>query len=211
MRFTYFIEPPKIIRRLFDELVWENSENKICLTFDDGPFEEPTKMILSVLNSFGVKGLFFLTGKNVSENFSQVEAILENGHYIANHSYNHSTKMMWMSREKIVSEITSTEKLIADKRNFLQLFRPPYGRLNLKIYKTLTSLNYKIVMWSLLTEDYLNDFDRVKKNLEMHLKSNSIIVFHNNPKSQKIIEKSLDYTINLIQKKGYEIGSSFNF
>jgi len=91
------------------------------------------------------------------------------------------------------------------------LFRPPYGRMNFKMINLLKGLNYKVVMWSLLTEDYLSDFERTRKNIEKHLKKNSIVVFHNNLKSKPIIENSLEYLINLVEKRGFKIGDNFNF
>ncbi|MEJ5305602.1 MAG: polysaccharide deacetylase family protein [Ignavibacteria bacterium] len=211
MRFIFFIEPPKIIRRIFKQLIWENSERKICLTFDDGPFPEPTEKILRMLEQNKSKAIFFLTGKNVIENISLVNEITAEGHSIANHSFNHSRKMTKMSCEGIRAEILETEKLLSDKQNFLKIFRPPYGRINLKMVKELKSLNYKVIMWSLLTEDYLGNFDIVKRNLDNHLRDNSIIVFHNNPKSSNIIEKSLEYTFNLIDKRGFKVGNTFSF
>lgn len=211
MRFIYFIEPPFIIRKILNQLIWENFEQKICLTIDDGPFPEPTEKILKILGQYNSKAIFFLTGKNVIENMGYFDAILSEGHFVANHSYNHSRQMMSMKRDDIRKEILETENLIGKKSNYLKIFRPPYGRLNFRMYNELKSLNYKIMMWSLLTEDFRGDFELVKRNLDKHLRSNSIIVFHNNPKSGHIIEKSLDYALNLIHKRGYEIGSTFSF
>lgn len=211
MRFIRFNEPPLFIRKILNQLIWENSEQKICLTIDDGPFPEPTEKILKVLDQYRSKAIFFLTGKNVIENMNLVDEILREGHFIANHSFNHSRKMMRMKRDEIRKEILDTENLIGSKSNYLKIFRPPYGRLNFRMYNELKSLKYKIMMWSLLTEDFRGDYEIVKRNLDLHLRNNSIIVFHNNPKSVHIIEKSLDYALNLIHKRGYEIGSTFSF
>jgi len=211
MKFTYFIEPPKIIRKIFSQFIWENTQPKICLTFDDGPFPEPTEKILKVLQQYKSKAIFFLTGKNVVSNLSLVDEITVEGHSIANHSYNHSKKMIWMNRYEIQNELLNTEILLSGRKNYLKIFRPPYGIIDFRIYREVRLLRFRIMMWSLLTEDYLGDFEIVKKNLNNHLRENSIIVFHNNPKSFDIIEKSLDYTFNLIHKRGYEVGSTFNF
>lgn len=210
MRFVY-IEPPKIIRKIFREFIWENSQNEILITIDDGPFEIVTPKILSILNSYKVRALFFTTGKYVKGNFALFEDILDAGHCVANHSFNHSRQMTKMDLEEIHREIIATESMISFKKNFVRIFRPPYGKINLKMSRALKELNYRVMMWSLLTEDYLGEFEIVKRNIEKHLKKNSIIVFHNNPKSEKIIEASLDFTFNLAEKRGYKIGSTFDF
>lgn len=211
MKFISFVDPPYLIKKIFSQFIWENSDQKICLTIDDGPFPEPTEKILKVLSQYKSKAIFFLTGKNVVENYRLVDEIISEGHFIANHSFNHSRNMMMMSRDELKKEILETERLLNNKLNFLKIFRPPYGRINLRMFRELKSLNYKIMMWSLLTEDFRGEFELVKRNLNKYLKNNSIIVFHNNPKSVHIIEKSIDYALNLTYKRGYEIGNTFTF
>lgn len=210
MRFVY-IEPPKIIRTIFRNFIWQNSKDEILITIDDGPFESVTSKILSVLKSNRVRALFFMTGSNVKKNFALFEDILDAGHFVANHSFNHSKQMMKMDLDEIRREIISTESMISFKKNFVKLFRPPYGKINFKMASAIKELNYKVMMWSLLTEDYLGDFEIVKRNIENHLRKNSIVVLHNNPKSEKIIEASLEYTFNLADKRGYKIGSTLDF
>lgn len=210
MKFIY-INPPKLIRGIFRDFIWENQNDEVLITIDDGPFGVITPKILSILRSYKVKALFFMTGKNVKENFSLFEDILNDGHFVANHSFTHSKKMYRMDIDELRREIISAESILSFKANFLKLFRPPYGKINFSMNRVLKELNYKVMMWSLLSEDYLGDFEIVKKNLDNHLRKNSIIVFHNNPKSEKIIEASLDYTFNLVDKRGFKIGSSFNF
>lgn len=205
------VEPPKIVRRIFNDFIWENNEDKIILTFDDGPFPEVTETILKILGANSIRGIFFLNGKNINENFDLVEKIVSNNHFIANHSFSHSKKMLSFTEDELMHELLETENLISNRRNFLKLFRPPYGRMNFKMMNLLKRMNYKVVMWSLLTEDYLSDFERTRKNIEKHLKKNSIVVFHNNLKSKPIIENSLEYLINLVEKRGFKIGNNFNF
>ncbi len=201
----------KIVRKIFYDFVWENSNDEILITIDDGPFPEITSKILSILKSNKKKALFFITGKNAKENFSEFEKILDAGHYVANHSFTHSKKLTSLDLDEFRREILSTEGMISFKENFVKLFRPPYGKINFKMKRALKELNYKIMMWSLLTEDYLGDFEKVRKNIENHLRKNSIIVFHNNPKSGKIIEASLEFIFNLAERRGYKIGSTFSF
>lgn len=208
---SIYIKPPKIVRFLFSDFIWENLKEEILITIDDGPFPNITSRILSVLNSNKVKALFFVTGKNVKENFILFEQIIDAGHFVANHSFSHSRKMSRMELEELRKEIISAESIISFKANFLKLFRPPYGKINFAMKKALNELKYKVMMWTLLSEDYLGDFDIVKKNLEKFLSKNSIIVFHNSPKSDKIIEASLEFTFNLAEKRGYKIGNTVDF
>ncbi len=59
----YWIKTPPIIKRLFSNQVWDipNSENKIYLTFDDGPIPEITEWVLEILKKNNIKATFFLS------------------------------------------------------------------------------------------------------------------------------------------------------
>ena len=61
-------------------------------------------------------------------------------------------------------------------------------------------------MWSLLTYDYKNDFNIVIFAIDKFLNKNSVIVLHDNIKSQAIIEKSIDYIVEKSKDKKFEIG-----
>ena len=47
--------PPKIIRKLFPNTIWESKVDKILLTFDDGPTHEATRLILDKLKEHSIK------------------------------------------------------------------------------------------------------------------------------------------------------------
>jgi hypothetical protein len=61
-------------------------------------------------------------------------------------------------------------------------------------------------MWNLLSYDYENNIDKVKYAIDNHLNENSIIVFHDSAKCIRIIEESLNYTIEQADKKGLKFG-----
>ena len=59
------ITPPKFIRNLFPELIWQiEDERGVYLTFDDGPTPGITEWILSTLRRYNAKATFFVLGKN---------------------------------------------------------------------------------------------------------------------------------------------------
>ena len=60
------LKPPKIIRRLLPDLIWEIDDPEgVFLTFDDGPTPGITEWILSTLDKYDAKATFFVLGKNV--------------------------------------------------------------------------------------------------------------------------------------------------
>src|SRR5579859_5639810 len=74
-----------------DILYWhgDTSEKKVALTFDDGPNEPYTSQILKILQDNKVRATFFMVGKNVETYPDAARAIVQAGHAIGNHSYDH--------------------------------------------------------------------------------------------------------------------------
>ena len=198
--------PPLLIQKLFGNFIWSTNNNKILLTFDDGPTEAATLKILNILKANNIKSIFFCVGSNIKKHQSLVQNMLGDGHTIANHTMNH--KMLTkMSREESIREMSSFNDLLKRKFNYnVKYCRPPHGRFNLKTNNILKELNMKCIMWNLLSYDYENSIDKVKYTIDNHLNENSIIVFHDSIKCHDIIEESLNYTIEQANKKGFKFG-----
>ncbi|NWG27242.1 MAG: polysaccharide deacetylase family protein [Ignavibacteriaceae bacterium] len=201
-----FFTSPKLIPKLFSNFTWKTSNNKILLTFDDGPTEAATLKILTVLNANHLKAVFFCVGNNINNQQALAGKILSDGHTIANHTMNHEL-LTKMNRKELISDITAFNDLMKDKFNYdVKFFRPPYGIFNLRTNGVLNELKIKCVMWNLLTYDYENNIEKVKYAIDNYLKENSIIVFHDSIKCSDIIEEALNYTIEQAKKKGLKFG-----
>lgn len=106
------------------------SDEKIAyLTFDDGPTSKATGKILDILKEENVKATFFVVGKHVKEHPELVKREYEEGHYIANHGYNHNNKLLYKDMESFKNEIVSTDleisKAIGIKGYCSHIFRFP--------------------------------------------------------------------------------------
>ncbi len=205
-RLKYLYNPPAIIKKLFLDFIWNTSCGKVLLTFDDGPVKGSSEIILNELNSNKVKAVFFCVGGNVNNNPELTQLILNEGHTIANHTFNHK-RLTKISYDESVSEIVLFNKLMAEKFNYkVKFFRPPYGSFKLRTGSLLTGSSLKNVMWSLLTYDYKNDLKLVKFAVEKYLERNSIVVLHDSVKSKNIIRDSIKIIIEAASKKGFKIG-----
>ena len=67
----------------------ETTQKIAALTFDDGPLPESTPKILAVLARYRVQATFFLLGKNVAAHPELARAIVDQGHTVGNHTFNH--------------------------------------------------------------------------------------------------------------------------
>lgn len=83
------------------------------LTFDDGPSAN-TDQILNVLRDYGVKGTFFVIGSETEYGKHLYKRIVEEGHAIALHSYDHSYANVYQSEEAFMESMYSLRDLIKE-------------------------------------------------------------------------------------------------
>ncbi len=198
--------PPFIIKKLFGDFYWTTSNNKILLTFDDGPTVEATDLILKTLDEFKIKALFFCVGQNVEKNPELANEMNKQEHSLGNHNYRHR-QLIKLSKQEQINEIKKCKDVLINTTGITpKYYRPPYGKFNLSTNKFLKQFELKNVMWSLLTYDFKNDFNLVKYSVDKYLKSNSIIVLHDSIKSKNIIVDSIHYVAEQAAKKGLSFG-----
>ena len=194
----FIVSPSKIVQKIFPKYIWSipNSENKIYLTFDDGPIPKITPWVLEQLKKYNAKATFFCLGNNVKKYPDIYKEILEQGHSVGNHSFSH-LKGYSTYTDKYVSDFREANKLINSK-----LYRPPYGRITKgqanKIMKT-----HKIIMWNVLSVDYDS---RISSrlcffNVKIFTKSGSIIVFHDSKKAEKNMKYALQASLEYFSEK----------
>ena len=87
-----FIEqPPWIFRALYPKAIFRMSpdEKAVYLTFDDGPIPEVTPWVLELLDKYDIKATFFMVGDNIRKYPDIFRMVVERGHRIGNHTFNH--------------------------------------------------------------------------------------------------------------------------
>jgi poly-beta-1,6 N-acetyl-D-glucosamine synthase len=101
--------------------------NALTITFDDGPSPEYTAAILDELKKLNVHATFFLIGENAEKNPALVKRILDEGHYIGNHTFTHPN-IGAVSDRRAELELNTTQRAIQSLlgRSTI-LFRPPYN------------------------------------------------------------------------------------
>jgi peptidoglycan/xylan/chitin deacetylase (PgdA/CDA1 family) len=197
-----FIEQPaKFLRWLYPRALWrmDKHEHSVYITFDDGPIPESTPFILKTLEEYGVKATFFMVGENVKRYPELYQQIINAGHQVGNHTYNHIGSL----RHSIRKYSYNTEK--ANTLIHSHLFRPPHGWMKLSQYAWL-GRKFKIVMWDLVTRDYSKwmTAEDVLKNVKRYARNGSIITFHDSLKSIKKLHYALPESLKWLKEQGYE-------
>ena len=101
------------------------------MTFDDGPNPDTTPHLLELLAEEKVPATFFLIGQQISRHTQLGKDIVNAGHAVGNHSFQHEF-MPGMPLKRILEEINRTNDLLREisKNRAPNFFRPPYGILD---------------------------------------------------------------------------------
>lgn len=193
-RLTHFF------RYFLPQLSWEIStrEKIIYLTFDDGPHPDITPKVIEILDQYNAKATFFCVGENVRKYPDTYEKVIIKGHQTGNHTFNHlngwktSSKEYYHNIEKCAELVNSS------------LFRPPYGKIK-PAHIPYLKMQYRIIMWSVLTEDYDNKISPEKclDKSKRHTGPGSIVVFHDSLKASKNMLYALPRFLAHFSEQGF--------
>ncbi len=155
------------------------SENKVVLTFDDGPDEFVTPKVLEVLKKHNVKAVFFIIGDKAESIPSLVKQAFDDGHIIANHSCCHRSLYGFYPSQKVMVDIDKSQEII---KNIIGLrprfFRPPFGVTNPNMKIAIQRLRLIAVGWSLRSLDTVqSNLDKLSQRISK-VKAGDIVLFH---------------------------------
>ncbi|RFN59564.1 polysaccharide deacetylase family protein [Marixanthomonas ophiurae] len=198
---------PKFVQRIYPKRIWAlpNNENKVYLTFDDGPIPEVTPWVLDTLKKYNAKATFFCIGDNIKKHPEIFQRIISEGHSVGNHTFHHLNGWKTETQSYVDNVLLFKKEIQSTRYSHLaprtSLFRPPYGKITSKQANLLQQKGYKIVMWSVLSYDYDASVSEEKclQNVLQNIDTGTIIVFHDSIKAQKnlryVLPKVLEYCI----------------
>jgi len=193
----------QIIGELFSRV--ETSEKVVALTFDDGPLEEYTPELLKVLEENNVKATFFLVGEKIEKNLHLASLILEKGHQLGNHTYEHK-KMVFRSFSYVRSQIEKTNILLRDIGVDGEIFfRAPYGQKFIVLPLVLNDLGIKHILFDVEPQDWKGKpSDDVVEYVLNKTRPGSIIILHDGFKlAGSRVASSTALIIKELRKRGY--------
>jgi len=102
-------------------------DHRIVLTFDDGPDPVWTPRVLDELRKNRAHGVFFVTGTMASRYPDLVKRMVDEGHEIGLHTFNHPD-LSFQSTSRIDWELSQNQLVLAGAAGIrTSLFRPPYS------------------------------------------------------------------------------------
>ena len=197
---------PFFIPSLYPNRIWKGPslEQKITLTFDDGPVPGITDWVLEELEKRDMKATFFMVGDNVRKHPALAQEVVAAGHQLGNHTYRHLSG--WKtSTQAYLTDVTACDAILSDTVGETpRFFRPPYGWMSQGQAKGIESTK-RIVMWNLLSYDF--DWSVSSENLiracTARTAPGTIIVFHDQQKTQAQLMKVLPDYLDFLVGEGY--------
>lgn len=207
----YWVKTGRLIKKLFPGFVWDipNSDKTVYLTFDDGPTPEITEWVLSLLKQHDIKATFFCIGNNIAANPDIFKKVIEDGHAIGNHTYDHVNGWKNDNETYFQNTIACQKEIAGLMGRETNLFRPPYGKIKSSQAREVRKMGYKIIMWDVLSAD----FDRsitpekcLKNVINNNTREGSVIIFHDSVKAFPNLEYALPRTIEYLKEKNFRFG-----
>lgn len=201
-------QSPEVMKEYDAYFVGDEKKKVIYLTFDCGYENGNTPAILAALKKHKAHATFFTVGHFLKENGELVKQMIEEGHTVGNHTYNHPD-ITGMSREKFESEITQVENLFKEitGKEMAKYYRPPQGKYDTDNMKMAQDMGYKTFFWSLAYVDWNADSQPTKEEafdkLLPRIHPGAIVLLHNTSKTNGEI---LDELLCKWEEMGYTFG-----
>lgn len=192
--------------------IGDTNEKTIYLTFDEGYENGYTENILDTLKEKNVPAAFFCTGDYIRRNESIVKRMIEDGHIVGNHTWNHKAMPEILSDTEFKEELTKFDDYMSEKYNTkTQYFRYPNGEFSEKTLKMIKDMGYKTVFWSLAYKDWEKDVvkgaDYAVGEIVNHIHNGAIILLHAVSQDNA---NALPIIIDTLNEEGYNFKSLEN-
>ncbi len=177
----------KIVQGLADAVWYFFYPKKMYLTFDDGPSRENTEIILDILKERNVRATFFVVGENVKKYPDIIKRMVQEGHVIGIHCYNHSYEKIYAGVQEYIDDFEQAKKLVYEiTGEDVWCYRFPGGSINKynkhiysDIIEKMSEQGYVYYDWNGCFEDAVSNPSReqiVKNAVESTLKRKKVIM-----------------------------------
>jgi peptidoglycan/xylan/chitin deacetylase (PgdA/CDA1 family) len=154
----------------------------LALTFDDGPTNQFTASVLDVLGSYHVPASFFLIGELVTRHPDHVRRILDEGHEVANHTFDHygAARQSPDETRRTVERGADAVGAISGARP--RWFRPVKGEITGALLNAAAEIGHDVAVWSVSRDPGIgtadDDVAGVRANYIDGLHEGAVVIFH---------------------------------
>ena len=195
----------------YDAYFCADTEEKIIyLTFDCGFENGYTESILDALKKHNAKATFFVVGHYLESAPEMVKRMVEEGHIVGNHTYNHPDMSKISDRAAFQKEMDDTKSLYKEitGEEMQMYYRPPQGKYSVANLQMAKELGYNTFFWSLAYVDWYQDkqpsHEEAFSKLTSRIHPGAIVLLHNTSKTNGEI---MDELLTKWEEMGYTFKS----
>jgi len=186
----------------------------VCLSFDDGPNEFSTPLLLKFLRERGLAATFFVNGDKARRFPELIGQMAADGHTIGNHSKSHDNFLMFRGLRRIVAEIDETNHILAQLGLETAIFRPPVGIVTPRYAAAIAALGMTMVTFRRRPRDLGNRrLHGLAAGILSDIRGDDIILLHDAlPRRGALADwlAELDALVSGIGERGLQIVSLDN-
>ncbi len=152
------------------------TQKLVALTYDDGPSDTSTQMVLDALEKYGQKATFFVVGDQVKVYPERVKRAYDLGMEIGNHTYDHPW-LNQLSGEEIQEELSKNDDLISEiTGERTVVMRPTGGGISANL---INSVGKPMIQWDVDTLDWDHkDDEKTYEAIMNQVEDGSVILMH---------------------------------
>ncbi|MFF1296314.1 MULTISPECIES: glycosyltransferase [unclassified Streptomyces] len=191
-------------------------DRTVALTFDDGPDPIWTPKILDVLDRYGAKGTFFVTGAATAGEPGLVRRMVASGHEVGLHTFTHPD-LVYQSDSRTDRELAQTQLALAGAAGIhSSLVRPPYSAhaadlddLSWPVVERLGEKGYITALVDVDTEDWRRPgapviASRVTEELTGR---GAVVLLHDSGGDRSQTVRALDVIVPELLARGYRFNT----
>jgi cellulose synthase/poly-beta-1,6-N-acetylglucosamine synthase-like glycosyltransferase/peptidoglycan/xylan/chitin deacetylase (PgdA/CDA1 family) len=187
-------------------------DNSVVLTFDDGPDPEWTPKVLDALKRNDAHAVFFITGTMASRYPDLVQRMVDEGHEIGLHTFNHPD-LSYQSKKRIDWELSQNQLALAGAVGIRSsLFRPPYSSKSENmdnnswpVTEYIGGRGYITIVNDTDSEDWRKPgVEAIIRNSTPKPGKGAIVLMHDSGGDRHQTVQALDRLIPQLQSRGYE-------
>ena len=187
-------------------------DHRLVLTFDDGPDPTWTPKVLDVLKKHDAHAVFFVTGTMTSRYPDLVRRMVEEGHEVGLHTFNHPD-LSFQSKKRIDWELSQNQLAISGAAGIrTSLFRPPYSSFadamdnkSWPVTEYIGKRGYITVVNNTDSEDWQRPgADEIIRRATPKGGKGAIVLMHDSGGDRSQTVEALDTFLPDMKAKGYE-------
>ena len=184
-----------------DRQQWDNQSLRV---------ENNTRRLLDIFDEYQVKATFFVIGEKASAHPDLIDAIIQKGHLIGNHSYRHRTGIFFRKGSALLTDMAATQNVLLNHGIKPLVYRPPVGIVTPRLQPALEKAGLVLVTFSNRPLDRGNRrLDHLSLRVLKRLQDGDIVLLHDRrpPDEERVPVwlKEVEAVVLGIEKRGMRV------